>query len=86
MPAFQGWVEPLNLPATEIDKDSGSPNGILTHTSHTSEVLEERTSINGEKSKSWNYLQTSELVSLWKENLSILKLIRCNKGCHFFQK
>ena len=26
-------------------------------------------------------MQTSELVSLWKENLSILESSQCNKGC-----
>ena len=43
--------------------------------------------VNGKKStkkctrESWNYLQTSELVSLWKENLPILESSQCNKGC-----
>ena len=36
--------------------------------------------------ESWNYLQTSELVSLWKENLSFLESSRCNKGWHLIQK
>ena len=43
--------------------------------------------VNGKKStkkctrESWNYLQTSALVSLWKENLSILESSQCNEGC-----
>ena len=54
--------------------------------------MEDETSINRKKStkkrtkESWNYLQTKELVSLWKENLSILESSRCNEGWHFIQK
>ena len=66
IPAFQGWIEPLNLPATQIDEESEkNQNEISTH---TSEDLEDETSINGKKStkkrtrENWNYLQTTELV------------------------
>ena len=89
IPAFQGWIEPLNLPAKRIDESEKNPNEISTH---VSEDLEDKTSINGKKStkkrtrESWNYLQTTELVSLWKENLSILESSRCNKSWHFIQK
>ena len=49
-------------------------------------------SINRKKStkkrtgESWNYLQTIEFASLWKENLSVLESSRCKKDWHFFQK
>ena len=72
MPAFQGWVEPLNLPATQIDKDSGSPNGILTHTSHTSEVLEERTSITGKKVKAGTTYRLQNLSRYGKKTCQFL--------------
>ena len=48
LPVFQGWIEPLNLPATQIDEESEkNPNEISTH---TNEDLEDETSINGKKS------------------------------------
>ena len=76
-PAFQGWIEPLNLPVTETDQESERKSkwNFKTH----NEDLEDETSINRKKStkkhtrESWNSLQTTELVSLWKENLSILE-------------
>ena len=68
IPAFQRWIEPLNLPATQIDEESEkNPNEISTH---ISKDLEDKTLINGKKStkkrtrESWSYLQKSELVSL----------------------
>ena len=90
MPAFQGWIEPLKLPPTQIHEESvKNPNETSTH---TSEELEDETSINGKKStkkpmrESCNYLETTELVLLWKENLSIIESSRCNESWHFIQK
>ena len=34
IPGFQGWIQPLNLPATQIDQESKkNPNEIKTPTS-----------------------------------------------------
>ena len=38
------------------------------------------------KRERWNYLQTSELVSLWIENMSVVESSQCNKGWRFIQK
>ena len=71
------------MPAKQIDEESEK---------NPSEDLEDETSINGKKStkkrtrESWNYQQTTELISVWKENLSILESSRCNEGWHFIQK
>ena len=49
IPAFQGWIEPFNLTATQTDKESEkNTNEISTH---TSEDLEDETSINGKKAQ-----------------------------------
>ena len=48
MLAFQRWIEPLNLAATQIDEESEkNPNEILTH---TSEDLEDESLIHRKKS------------------------------------
>ena len=48
IPAFQGWIEPLNLPSTQIDEDSEKNSNKIS--TNTSENLEDQTLINGEKS------------------------------------
>ena len=45
IPAFQGWIEPLNLTATQIDE------GVKKISTDTSEDLEDETSINGKKTQ-----------------------------------
>ena len=91
---YQHFKDRLNawifLPATQIDEESEkNPYEIWTY---TSEDLEDKLSINGKKStkkctrESWSYLETLELISLWKENLSILESSRCIEGWHFMQK
>ena len=48
IPAFQGWIEPLSLPSTQIDEESEKNSNKIS--TNISEDLEDQTLINGEKS------------------------------------